>query len=47
MKTTEQRLRALEKHSHVPFDFSTLVERIEWLEAEVSRLKGRAAPGHG
>jgi hypothetical protein len=42
MKTTERRLRDLEKLSHVPFDFSTLIERIEWLEAEVTRLKCRA-----
>lgn len=29
----EKRLSALEEHSHVPFDFTELIERIEALEA--------------
>ena len=36
----EWRVRELEKDSHAPFDFTSLLERIEKLERQVKRLKG-------
>ncbi|MGN8022088.1 hypothetical protein ACTJJ7_15400 [Phyllobacterium sp. 22229] len=36
MKTIEERLEALEMHSHEPFDFTDLIERLEVLEAELA-----------
>lgn len=37
--TTEERLQALEKVAHVPFDFTHLITRLEALEAEVKKLR--------
>jgi hypothetical protein len=39
----EGRVEALEEDSHVPFDFTDLIARLEKLEREVKRLKGSLA----
>lgn len=41
MKSVEQRLQALEKDSHVPFDFNHLIARLAKLERQVRRLKAK------
>lgn len=39
MKTIEERLEALEQHSHEPYDFTHLVERLEALETSVAEYQ--------
>jgi len=41
MKNSEfaRRIKALEKHSHEPFDFTALIERLEAAEATISELQ--------
>lgn len=37
--TVEQRLQALERDAHKPFDFGWLIDKLDRLEREVENLK--------